>query len=325
MMGYRKSGILAGLAIGALLVLSAPTAAQSGAAQDLKFICAFPPGTGADLLVRYFAEKIRPLAGRTIIVENKVGAGGAIALEYVARAKADGNTVLVSAGNNVAATMSLFKKPSVDVLKDIQIAATISRQPYMMVVDSTSPVKSLRELTATLKQKGENGTYGTTPPVAVVIGELYKRATGLNPVQVNYKAAAEMLNDLRSSRLDFAIWEPVFSLTQHRNGRVRIVGITTAERLEAAPDLATMKEQGADVDVPGWWAAMVPTGTPDATVQQLNAWFSEVAKRPETKTFLADRFGADPLVETADKGQARLAASVKDWAEFISVAKIEPQ
>lgn len=212
MKAFKKPGIMAGLAIGALLALSAPTFAQSGPSQELKFICAFPPGTGADLLVRYFAEKICPLAGRTIIVENKVGAGGAIAVEYLARAKPDGNTVLISAGNNVAATISLFKKPSVDVLKEVQVAATINRQPYMVVVNSTSPVQSLRELTATLKQKGDSGTYGTTPPVAVVIGELYKRALGLTPVQVNYKAAAEMLNDLRSGRLDFAIWEPVFSL-----------------------------------------------------------------------------------------------------------------
>src|SRR5919201_641619 len=116
-------------AVPAMLLAAAPMSAQAQSYpnQDVHFICAFPPGSGADVLVRYFAEKVRPLTGKTVIVENKPGAGGHIALEYVARAKPDGYTVFVHAGSGVAASMSLLKAPSVDVVKQIQIAGTINR------------------------------------------------------------------------------------------------------------------------------------------------------------------------------------------------------
>ena len=123
-----------------------PTGAQAQAypSQDIRLICAFPPGSGADVLVRYFAEKLRPVAGRTVIVENKSGAGGNIATEYVARAKPDGHTIYVHAATAVAANQHLFKKPPVDAAKAIQIAASINRQPFMLVVDAKSPYKTRR-------------------------------------------------------------------------------------------------------------------------------------------------------------------------------------
>ena len=118
--------------------------------QDIRLVCAFPAGGGADVLVRHFAEKLRPIVNRTVIVENKAGAGGNIATEYVARAKPDGYTIYVHAGSAVAANQSLFKKPPVDVLRDIRVAATINRQPFMLVVDAKSPYKTVAELTAAM-------------------------------------------------------------------------------------------------------------------------------------------------------------------------------
>src|SRR5690349_15985365 len=129
--------------------------------QDIRVICAFPPGSGADVLVRHFAEKLRPLANRTVIVENKAGAGGNIAAEYLTRAKPDGHTIFVHAGTAVAANQSLFKKPPIDALRDIRMVATINRQPWMLVVDAKSPYKSVDELTAAMKQKGDKASYAT--------------------------------------------------------------------------------------------------------------------------------------------------------------------
>src|SRR5262249_54997159 len=125
--------------------------AQQYPAQDIHFICAFPPGSGADVLVRYFAEKVRPLTGKNIVVENRSGAGGNIALEFVSRAKPDGYTVFVHGGSGVASSMALYKKPPVDVAKAIQVAATINRQPFMCVVDAKSPYKTLADLTEAMK------------------------------------------------------------------------------------------------------------------------------------------------------------------------------
>ena len=127
------------------------------------------------MLVRYFAEKLRPIANRTVIVENKAGAGGNIATEFVARSKPDGYTIYVHAATAVAANQHLFKKPPVDAASDIQIAATINRQPFMLVVDAKSPYKTVAELTAAMKQKGDKATYATAAPTGRIMGEIYKQ------------------------------------------------------------------------------------------------------------------------------------------------------
>ncbi len=153
-------------------------------------VCAFPPGSGADVLVRYFADKLRPIVGRTVIVENKAGAGGNIATEFVARAKPDGHTIYVHAATAVAANQHLFKKPPVDAGKAIQIAASINRQPFMLVVDAKSPYKTVADLTAAMKPKGDKATYATAAPTGTIMGELYKDATGIKAIEVTYRSGA---------------------------------------------------------------------------------------------------------------------------------------
>jgi tripartite-type tricarboxylate transporter receptor subunit TctC len=291
---------------------------------DIHFICAFPPGSGADVLVRYFAEKVRPLAGRTIIVENKPGAGGHIAMQYVAQSRPDGYNVFVHAGSGTAASMSLLKHPAVDVVKQIRVAATINRQPYMIVVDSKKPYKSLAELTAAMKEKGEKGSYGTSNPSSTIVAEIYRSVAGLKTVEVDYKTGADMVNDLASGALDFASADPVQALSMQKKGDWRILGISSGERLKATGDLQTMTEQGVAMDVTGWWAAMVSTGTPKPVIDQLHKWFVAVVSSEDARKFLG-QFGGDPLIEMPDVAQARLVKDVKDWGDYVRLAKIVPQ
>ena len=129
------------------LAVSSGAQAQQYPNQDIHFICAFPPGSGADVIVRYFAEKVRPLTGKNIVVENRSGAGGNIAIEYVAKAKPDGYTVFVHGVSGVATNMNTFKRPPTDAAKTIQVAATINRQPFMMLVDEKSPYKTVADVT----------------------------------------------------------------------------------------------------------------------------------------------------------------------------------
>ncbi|MGZ3409184.1 MAG: Bug family tripartite tricarboxylate transporter substrate binding protein [Xanthobacteraceae bacterium] len=318
----RSSAAVAFAAAACFAVTSA--SAQQYPANDIHFICGFPPGSGADVLVRYFAEKVRPLTGKNIIVENKVGAGGAIGMEYAMRAKPDGYTVFVHAGSGVAASMSLLKNPPIDVAKQVQIAGTINRQPYMIVVQSDKPYKSLADLTAVLKEKGDKGTYGTSNPSSTILAETYKNAMGLKTVEVDYKTGADMVNDLASGALDFGAADPVQALSMAKKGDWRILGLSSGERLKATGDLPTMAEQGVKMDVTGWWAAMVPTGTPKPVVDQINKWFVEVVSSEDTKKFLA-QFGGDALVETPEVAQARLLKDIKEWADNVRLAKIAPQ
>ncbi|MBO0765904.1 MAG: tripartite tricarboxylate transporter substrate binding protein [Hyphomicrobiaceae bacterium] len=313
------------LAVALAVGLGATAAyAQEYPSQDIRLVCAFPPGSGADVLVRYFAEKLRPLAGRTVIVENKAGAGGNIATEYVAKSKPDGHTIFVHAGTAVAANQSLFRKPPVDVAKAIRVVATINRQPWMLVVDAKSPYKSVADLTAAMKAKGDKASYATAAPTGKIMGEIYKNATGINAVEVTYRSAPDSLNEMTSGKLDFGMHDPVFSLAQQREGRLRILAVSTAKRLDAAADLPTMTELGIPMDLTGWWAAMLPTGTPKAAIDKIHQWFVEMVSTEETKAFL-NKFGGDPFINTPEKAQEMFETAIKEWGDYVRMAKIEPQ
>jgi tripartite-type tricarboxylate transporter receptor subunit TctC len=311
--------------VAALAATPAAVQAQDYPARDIHFICAFPPGSGADVLVRYFAEKVRPLTGKNLIVENKSGAGGNIAQEYVGRSKPDGYTIFVHAGSAVAANRWMFKNPVFsDIGKAFQIAATINRQPFMIVVDAKSPYKTVAELTEAMKKKGDKASYAYAAPTGQVMGELYKVATGVKALEVGYKTAPDSLNDLASGAVDYGMHDPVFSLAQEREGRLRILGVSTGERLQASPNLKTMREQGIEMDLTGWWAAMVPAGTPKPVIDKINEWFVKVVSTDETKAYLG-KFGGDPLIETPDVAQKRLIGDIEKWKNYIEVAKITPQ
>ena len=260
--------------------------AQTYPSQDIRLVCAFPAGSGADVLVRYFAEKLRPIIRPHGDRREQGRRAGNIASSTRRASKPDGHTIFVHAATAVAANMHLLKNPPVDVGKSIQIAATINRQPFMLVVDAKSPYKTVAELTEAMKAKGDKATYATAAPTGIIMGEIYKNATGVQAVEVNYKTAPDSLNEITSGKVDYGMHDPVFSLAQQREGRLRILAVSTGKRLQASADLPTMAESGVPMDLTGWWAAMVPTGTPKPVIDQIHKWFVEIVSSEETKTFL---------------------------------------
>ena len=170
-------------------VFAAPTLAQEQdyPSREIRLVCGFVAGSGADVIHRYFAEKLKALTGKPVIVENKPGASGNIAHSYAAKAKPDGYTVYPVGGTALAASQHLFKTPPVDPLKDFDSLTALIRQPWVLVVDAKSPHKTLPELTAYLKEKKNKASYSTATTTGIITGELYKSIAGLETVQVNYK------------------------------------------------------------------------------------------------------------------------------------------
>jgi tripartite-type tricarboxylate transporter receptor subunit TctC len=289
--------------------------------RTVTFVCAFPAGSGADVQVRFFADKVAALSGATVIVENKVGAAGNIAAQYTARSKPDGYTIFVHSGSTIAANMSLFKNPPVDVVKELRIAATTNTQAFLLTVRTAAPWKTARELTAHLKQKGASASYATTSTPGKVMGALYKEATGIQAVEVPYRTGPDTVNDMTSGAVDYGLLDPVFALGQMRQGRFRILAVSTGERMKSLPDIPTMTEEGVKMDEVIWWGAMVPAATPEAIVQKINDWFRQAVASPEAKKFL-DSFGADPLTLTPADGQKLFVKAAADWKEYVRIAKI---
>ena len=298
--------------------------AQDYPSQDIRMIVGFPPGSGADVFVRYFAEKLRPLAGRTIVVENKPGAASNIATEYVARSKPDGHTLYQFAGTTVAASMHLFKNPPVDVGKALRVAATTSNLAFMLVVDAKGPYKTVAELTAAMKQKGAAANYAVAANPGRIMGALYKDKAGLAATEVQYRSAPDSLNELLSGKIDYGLHDAVFSLAQQREGRLRILAVSSAKRLESLPDIPTMTESGIPMGLDLWWGVLVPAATPDPIVNKINQWFSQIVSADETKKFLNDS-GADPMIRTPEQAQKMFEIAIKEWGEYVRLAKIEPQ
>jgi tripartite-type tricarboxylate transporter receptor subunit TctC len=221
--------------------------------------------------------------------------------------------------------MHLFKKPPIDATRDLQIAGGVNKQPFMVVVAANSPYKTLAELTAAMKKKGDKANYAQSNTSGKVMGELYKQATGITALEVAYRTANDSLNDFASGRIDYGMMDPVSAISQTNAGRWRMLAVSTAERMQAVPDLPTMKEAGVPgVELLTWFAAMVPSATPRPIVDKINTWFTAVAKTEETKKFL-NGFGGDPFITTPEEGQALFRQHVKDWEGFVKAAKIEAQ
>jgi tripartite-type tricarboxylate transporter receptor subunit TctC len=312
------------VAAGAFVTLSAPAIAQQYPSQDVHFVCAFPPGGGADLIARYMAEKMRPLMGRSILVDNKPGALGYIATEYLVRSRPDGHTILIHGASAVAAAASILRNPSVDVSKTIQLAGTINKQPTILSVHVSKPWKTIAELTAAMTEKKGKGTYGTSNSVAKVMGALYKLKFGLETVEVNYKGAPDTLNDAASGAIDFVVADNVFTMAQVREGRLRALAVSTDERLQASPDIPTMNESGVPMNITSYFTAIVPAGTPQPIVDQLGRWVAEVVGTDETRKFLAAS-ASDPWVSTPAQAQAYYLKDIENWKNYVKIADIEQQ
>jgi tripartite-type tricarboxylate transporter receptor subunit TctC len=311
-------------ALSATLAMPAVLRAQAYPSQDSHFICAFPAGSGADVIVRWYAEKLRPIFNKPILVENRVGAIGNLATEYLARSKPDGYTIYVHGASSLAANMHLFRNPSVDVAKAITVCATINRQPTMMVVAPSRPWKTVVEVTDYLKEKKDKASYATSNPLGKVMGAIYKQHYKLEAVEVVYRTAADSLNDIASGAIDYAMFDNIFSAAQERQGRIRILAVSTKERLQANPNIPTMTELGVPMNVTGWFSAMVPSATPRPIVDEINRMFNQVTATPEAKEFL-NSIASDPWVTTPDEAQAYLVQEIKNWGEYVRLANIEPQ
>jgi tripartite-type tricarboxylate transporter receptor subunit TctC len=315
---------------GALLAVSLlaamPALAQDYPTREIHSIVNFPPGTGMDITIRFYAQKLSELTGKPVIVDNKPGALGNIATEYVTRAKPDGYTFMITPGSStLAAAASIFKKLPFDPVKDLQPVMLLSKLGFVFAVDGKSSIKSIAELTEFLKKKTGNGAYGTGANTGIVAAELYKVKAGLETNQVLYKGVYENLNDLYGGQIDYGTFDPTAAFEPARTGKIRALAVSSGTRLGSYPDVPTMAESGfPGYDLTPWLGIVVPAGTPKAIVDKLAAWHRQINQTPEAKKAMA-QFGYDPLDGDADAMAALIKSDIAKWAEFIKIAKIEPQ
>jgi tripartite-type tricarboxylate transporter receptor subunit TctC len=307
-------------------VLPPPAAGQEYPAREIRSVCNFSAGSGADIVVRYYSDRLARLAGKPVVVENKTGVQGNIATEYVARSKADGYTIMITpASSTLAAARYLFKQLPFDPDKDFTPVTTLAKLSFAIAIDAKSPVRSITELTEHLKKKPGHGAYATGSNTGQVTGELYKEMAGLRTTYIPYKQTMSALTDVISGEVDFMTYDITFLLPQARSGRVRILAVTSAARLATLPEIPTMAESGfPGYDLTPWWGVVVPAGTPKAVVDKLATWFNQITASEETRKFL-ENLATDPFPGNPESMAALLHTEIEQWGKYVRLAKIEPQ
>ena len=305
------------------IVLCAQAAAQDYPAREIRSICNFAPGSGADIIVRYYSEQLAKLAGRPVLVENKPGAQGLLATDYVAKSKPDGYTILITPASSTLATAPhIFKQIPFDPLRDFAPVTTINSLSFVIAVDAAKPIKSIAELIAALKAKPGNGFYGTQSNSGQVAAELFKAKTGLSTVYVPFKVTGDAFTNLLAGQIDFMSVDSTWARGQ---SRVRILAVTSAKRSSTMPEIPTLAEAGVPgVDIAPWWGVVVPAGTPRPIIDKLAAWFNQITATEETKQFLA-RSALDAFPGSPEQMAALLKTEIERWGSFVRLAKIEPQ
>ena len=311
----RRHGLKLACAAALVSVLAVPASADEYPSRTITFISAFPAGSGADVLVRHFANAIQESTGHTIIVDNKPGAAGNIAAEYVARADPDGYTIYVHSGTSTAMNYNLWNNPIIHPRSVLKGVAGINNQPFYIVVGADSPHETIEDLFDFLREAGEDASFSTTATSGRLLGLQMIEELGVDPVEIPYGTGAEALPDIVSLAVDFGVADPVTASVNAREGRFRILASGGGERLPVAPDIPALSEFGLDIDQMGWWGVWVPAGTPDDIVSTINGWFTDVLATETTTSFL-ERMGGAVWTASPAEVDERMVQSV-DQAEFL--------
>jgi len=308
-----------------LVVVSTTAMAQDYPARDIHSICNFAAGSGADIVVRYYSDRLSRLTGKPVVVENKPGAQGVVANDFVAKSRPDGYTLLITpASSTLAAAPHIFKKLPYDPVNDFAPVATLLTLSFTLAVAPDSPVRTAQDLVARLKAKPDHGFYATQSNSGQVAAELFKESAGLKTAYVPFKVTGDAFANLLSGNVDFMSVDSTWAATMHPS-RVRIVAVTSAKRNPSLPEVPTLTEGGfGDIDVAPWWGVAVPAGTPRPIVERLAALFNEINKEPETRQFLA-RQAAEAFPGGPDFMAKLLKSEIERWGRYVKLAKIEPQ
>lgn len=312
------------LALG--LVLGAShVAAQDFPSKPIKFVVPFPPGSGTDTSARYFGRKLGELTGQPVVVENKPGANGFIAVKAVLAAPADGYTVFVGSNSTLAVNVALFKSLPYDPVADLAPLTMMMRSPALIVVPGNSAFKTLPELIAGAKARPGALNYGAGSAGYQLMSELFNDVAQVQTSHVPFKGAGEAVVAVVSGTVDMAFAEITSVQELARSGKVHALAVAADKRVPALPSVPTAAEAG----LPGfaaytWVGAMVSARTPKAETDKLAALLTKIEAMPETREFY-ERIGAQVMHGGPEEMRAFQANEIQLWKRIAVKANVEQQ
>lgn len=309
-----------------LAMLSVPVTAQSGSwpNKPVTLMVAYPPGGVTDITTRLLAKELSSAFGQPFIVENKAGAAGQVATEYVAKRPADGYMLLVAATGYVVAPVTR-PKVNYDPLKDLIPLSILVQMPNMIVVNPSVRANTVAEFLAWAKTQpsipyGTPGAGGSTH----LGGELLRKVTGLPFTHVAYRGAAAAVQDTVAGQIPMSIQDSVTVAPYIASGHLRPIAVMSAERSAVFPSLPTLKESGfKDFDVYSWLGLFAPAGTPPDIAQKINVAINKILHTPEMKESLRKQSSEPMRAMSLDEARKFIESELVRWRELVRVTGVK--
>ena len=305
-----------------LCAAALPALAQDYPSKPIRIVLGYAAGGGNDLIVRVMAPRLSEGLGQAVVVENKPGAQGIIATETVAKAAPDGYTILMGPTGPMTMNPATYSKLPYDSVRDFAPIATIGQFPLLVVVSSQLPARSVKDLIDYAKKNPGKANYASSAAAFQIATELFKQKTGTEFVHIPYKSSGESVNAVVAGQVTMTICDPPPASGPLRAGTARAIAITANERHHWWPDVPTLKESGADVEVWLWTAFFAPAKTPPAIVARLQQETARVVRLPDVAEGLT-KLGVDPVGGSSDELKQRLARDLAKWKAVAKAANIK--
>lgn len=316
---------VAGAIASASFLTTLPAQAQDFPSKTIKFVVPFGPGSGTDTSARYFAKKLQDMTGQPVVVENKPGANGFLAVNQVLTAPADGYTVFIGSNSTLAVNAALFKSLPYDPVADFAPLTMMMRSPAMLAVAPKVPYTDLMGLIRYAQANPGKVNFGAGSAGYQLMGELLNDSAKMNSVHVPFKGAGETMTALAAGTVDYAFAEVTAVQELARGGRVKVLAVASDVRVPNAPDVPTAAEAG----LPGfeaytWVGAMVSAKTPAAETAKLAALFTQISKMADTREFY-ERIGAIPMTGGPVQMHEFQKNEIALWKRIVQQAKVPQQ
>jgi len=306
------------------LTLCVNAAAQPYPSKPIRLLIPFTPGGSQDVIGRLLAQKVSEAIGQPVVVENKPGAGGLIATQEEARAPADGYTLLLSTGAQMAIEPALNAKAAYDPIKDFVHVIHLGDAPLVLLAVPSLPARDVKEVVAMSKANPGsintastgNGTY------THLTLELFKAASGADLTHVPYKGAAPAFNDLMGGQVQTMFTTTASAQPYTSSQKLRALAVTSTRRSPMMPDVPTFAELGVPLDVSVWIGIAAPAGTPGAVVERLNGEFNKALAAPDVRSKLA-ALGVDPAGGTSAQMTQYVRNDAERWAKIVKAANVK--
>jgi tripartite-type tricarboxylate transporter receptor subunit TctC len=310
--------VLAGLATSAFSTVAL------GAYPDrpIRWILSHPPGGSADTIARLMQPRLEKILGQSLIIENRAGAGGIIAMDTLAKSKPDGYTIGMGASGSLATSPALGETVPYDPLKAFQPIAAVSGQPFLLAVPENSPLKSIRDVIETEKRGNPKLTIGHGGAIMHLTAALFNYATGLKTTLVTYKGTAPVVTDLIGAHIPTGIVDIPSAEGAFATGKVRPLAISSRERFEGLPNIPTFQEEGLkDFEAIGFLGVLAPAGLPPDVLATLNKAFATVLRDPEVLARFRS-FGSRPMMTDAKEFGDFIASEITKWTAVVNAAQL---